>query len=122
MKEPGEYVAPNEPNVVTLVELDPLLAKFPMKRSLARHLRIGQSVNIRFEHGAKVKGVVDVISPIVDAQSGTIKVKVRIKNPDGAMLSGERCSIDIPISDQGYPGQSRSAHRVPNRLRGDYQR
>ncbi|NND99288.1 MAG: efflux RND transporter periplasmic adaptor subunit, partial [Pirellulaceae bacterium] len=44
LKEPGEFVAPNEPNVVTVVELDPLLAKFSMKRKLARNMAVGQSV------------------------------------------------------------------------------
>lgn len=105
LKEPGEYVAPNEPDLITLVELQPLLAKFPMKRSLARRLAVGQSVNVQFESGNLVQGVVDMISPVVDAQSGTIKVKVRIDNRNGALLSGERCMINIPIGDEPYPNQ-----------------
>ncbi|NND99607.1 MAG: hypothetical protein HKN47_20005 [Pirellulaceae bacterium] len=58
-----------------------------------------------------IVGMVDEISPVVDAQSGTIKVKVRIDNPDGELLSGERCSIDIPVS--GFPTREESA-AVPN--------
>lgn len=112
LKEPGEFVAPNEPNVVTIVELDPLLAKFSMKRSLARHVKIGESVRVLFEEiGKAVVGTVDEISPVVDAQSGTIKVKVRIDNPHGLILSGERCSIDIPIDDQPSNRESSAANK-----------
>ncbi len=99
LKEVGEYVAPNEPNVMTIVELDPLLAKFSMKRSLARHLRIGDEVQVRLEsRGFEVTGIIDTISPVIDAQSGTIKVKVRLENPDHAILSGERCQLSVPSS------------------------
>ena len=59
------------------------------------------------ELGKAVVGTVDEISPVVDAQSGTIKVKVRIDNPNGLILSGERCSVDIPIGDQ--PSNQESA-------------
>ncbi len=108
LKEPGEFVAPNEPNLVTIVELDPLLAKFSMKRSLARHVRVGELVDVMFEElGETVAGTVEQISPVVDAQSGTIKVKVRIENPDGRILSGERCAIDIQIRDE--PSQQEPA-------------
>jgi RND family efflux transporter MFP subunit len=105
LKEEGEYVAPNEPNVISLVELNPLLAKFPMKPTLARHLKINQTVSIRLEDGTEVDGLVDEISPIVDAQSGTIKVKIRIENNDGSLLSGERCMIDVPITDNELPAK-----------------
>lgn len=108
LKEPGEYVAPNEPDVITLVEIQPLLAKFPMKRTLARRLAIGQTVSVQFENGQLVQGIVDVISPVVDAQSGTIKVKVRIDNHDGSLLSGERCLINVPVGDEPYYQQPRS--------------
>jgi RND family efflux transporter MFP subunit len=103
LKEQGEYVAPNEPNVITLVELNPLLAKFPMKRSQAKSLRINGTVDVRLEDGKVVQGIVDEISPIVDAQSGTIKVKVRIDNHEGALLSGERCTINVPTPNDETP-------------------
>ncbi len=100
LKEPGEFVAPQEPNVLTIVELDPLLAKFSMRRSLAKQLSLGDSVTVKLGgHGKVVVGIVDQISPVVDAQSGTIKVKVRLDNGDGTILSGEQCTIDIPDSD-----------------------
>ena len=99
LKEPGEYVAPNEPNVIAMVEIDQLLAKFPMKPAMARHLQLSQQVNVRFQGRADVQGIVDEISPVVDAQSGTIKVKVRIDNRKNLLLSGERCSISLPGMD-----------------------
>lgn len=104
LKEAGEYVAPNEPNLVTIAELDPLLSKFSMKRSLARHIHAGDEVKVHFESiGKMVTGLVDVVSPVVDAQSGTIQVKVRIENPHRLILSGERCSINVSVN--GEPAQ-----------------
>jgi RND family efflux transporter MFP subunit len=100
LKEPGEFVAPQEPNVLTIVDLKSVLAKFSMQASLARHLKIGDSVTINFDTlGKSTIGIVDQISPIVDAQSGTIKVKVRIENSDREILSGEQCTIDVPVGE-----------------------
>ncbi len=98
LKEAGEYVAPNEPNIVTIAQVDPLLAKFSVKRSLARHIHVDDEVRVRFEEiGKIVLGKVEVVSPVVDAQSGTIKIKVRIDNPHRLILSGERCLIHIAV-------------------------
>lgn len=98
LKEVGEYVAPNEPNVMTVVELNPLLAKFSMKREYSRQLRVGDQVKVRLEESQRdVIGTIDMVSPVIDAQSGTIKVKVRIENQDHAILSGERCFLILPM-------------------------
>jgi RND family efflux transporter MFP subunit len=99
LKEVGEFVAPNDPNVVALVQLDPLLAKFSMKQSLAKRLHVGDALYVRFPDDRRVKGIVHVISPIIDAESGTVRVKLLIDNPDYSYTSGERCSLQIPLSD-----------------------
>jgi RND family efflux transporter MFP subunit len=100
LKEIGEFVAPNDPYVIALVQLDPLLAKFSMKRSLAKRLNVGEAVTVQFPDEQKAKGIVHTISPIIDAESGTVRVKVRIDNPDNSYVSGERCSLLIPLSDR----------------------
>jgi multidrug efflux pump subunit AcrA (membrane-fusion protein) len=44
---------------------------------------------------AETRGTVEFISPITDAESGTVLVKVRVANPHGRFRSGERCKIRV---------------------------
>ena len=104
LKEPGEYVSPQEPSVVTMVQLDPLLAKFALPRALAKRLKLGDKIRVMVG-SRSVVGTVDSVAPIVDAQSGTQKVKIRIGNPDGEILSGQRCQIDVPFDGEEATGE-----------------
>ena len=95
-REPGEYVAPNKPDVVTLVQLKKLLANFAMLISQADQLEPGQKVSLRFfESQTTVEGKVHFISPVTDAESGTVLVKVMVDNTEGLVRSGARCSIEL---------------------------
>tara|TARA_R110002111_G_scaffold1162_2_gene8219 strand:- start:14767 stop:15585 length:819 start_codon:yes stop_codon:yes gene_type:complete len=93
-KEQGEFVAPNSPETMTLVQIDKLLAYFTLTTQQASQMKIDDTVNIRFciSH-FKTEGTVEYISPVTDAQSGTVLVKVRIDNRNGKFRSGERCCI-----------------------------
>ena len=42
-----------------------------------------------------VKGAIDFISPVTDAESGTVRVKVRIDNPQNKYRSGQRCALQL---------------------------
>ena len=35
------------------------------------------------------------MAPITDAESGTVRVKVRIANQDGQFRGGERCTLQL---------------------------
>lgn len=95
-KEPGEFVAPNKPDVVTLVQLDTLMANFALVSNQSAQLRIGQSMKVHFtESDQTVSGEVAFISPVTDAESGTVLVKVAISNPEGNVRSGARCTIKL---------------------------
>lgn len=95
-KQVGEFVAPNNPDVLILVQLDPLLANFTMMSDQAPQLSEGQKIKVRLLSGnTEVLGVVEFIAPTTDAESGTIRIKVRIENPAGRLRSGERCKIDL---------------------------
>ena len=100
LKEEGEYVVPNDPDLLTLVQLDPLLAKFSLRRSHAAGLELGQTVTVSFPYDTDtVEGVIDEMSPIIDAESGTLRVKVRLENPHGRYDSGQRCSLHLSDPD-----------------------
>ncbi|MCO8121377.1 efflux RND transporter periplasmic adaptor subunit [Stieleria sp. TO1_6] len=95
-KQPGEYVAPISPEIVTLVQIDTLLATFAMIGPHAATLRQGQSIHVSMiESGQSVKGIVSYVAPVTDAESGTVLVKIRIENTEGRYRSGARCTIQI---------------------------
>ena len=95
-KDVGEFVAPTDPVVVEIVQLSPLLATFMMTRVKAEPLSVGQSTAVNLtEIDQQISGVIEFISPATDAESGLVRVKVRIENTDGALHSGERCELQL---------------------------
>jgi RND family efflux transporter MFP subunit len=93
-KQVGEYVAPNSAEVFTLVQLDQLLATFSVPDSWSPHLTVGEEIPVFVgESDQPTVGIVDTISPIIDAESATVRVKVRLDNRDGQLRSGERCRM-----------------------------
>lgn len=96
-KEVGEFVSPHDPQILTIVQLDTLLAKFSLRRSQAEHLQLGDELSILFPHlPSPVRGEIDEIAPVIDAESGTIRVKVRFDNSKRVCRSGQRCFLDLP--------------------------
>ena len=94
LKRSGEFTAPNDPNLMVLVQLDPLFATFDLASNEAEELRVGQPVSVRFgESGADAEGEIDYISPVIDAESGTVAIKVRLPNPQGQLQSGQACTF-----------------------------
>lgn len=96
-REIGEFVAPTDPVVVTVVQLDPLLATFSLPPAQVATLRAGQPAQVQFASGdTPVKAEIEFVSSVMDARSGTMRVKVRIPNAQGQCRSGERCTLLIP--------------------------
>jgi len=104
-KDEGEFVAPNDPYVVEIVTLDPLLATFSIPSSDALPLRKGDAVSVYLDDAEKiVAGEIDVVAPVTDAESGTVRVKVRIANRDGVYRGGERCTLQLkPVMETAGP-------------------
>jgi RND family efflux transporter MFP subunit len=93
-REVGEFVAPTDPVVMTVVQLDPLLATFSLHPATAQSLTVGHPVQVQFASMPDpVDGEVEFLSQTTDARSGTVRVKVKIPNPQGLCRSGERCSL-----------------------------
>lgn len=98
-KEPGEFAGPNDPKLLTIVQLDPLVAMFSAPSPQAHRLRNGQSVEVSLPGSrSRIEGLIEFVDPIVDGKSGTMRVKVRLDNPAGRYLSGEPCSLLIPTN------------------------
>ena len=93
-KEEGEFIGPNDPQLMTVMQLDPLLATFAVPSGLARKIHPGQVVRIRLpESDTQVEGTVKTVSPVIEGKSGTIRVEVRVDNPQQKFFSGEPCSL-----------------------------
>ena len=93
-KEEGEFIGPNDPQLMTVMQLDPLLATFAVPSALARKIHPGQVVRIGLpESATQVEGTVKTVSPVIEGKSGTIRVEVRVDNPQQKFFSGEPCSL-----------------------------
>jgi RND family efflux transporter MFP subunit len=93
-KDVGEFVAPTEPIVLTVVQLDPLLATFSVPAPEAYRLTTGQKVTVKVGFmGKATSGTVDFVSPVINAQSGTVTVKVQLPNASGQFRSGDNCRL-----------------------------
>jgi len=113
-KDEGEYVAPTDPYVLHMVQLERLWATFSIPGSHATALNVGDRVPVRVAAGtAAVEGVLEYVAPVTDAESGTVRLKVRLDNPDGAYRSGQRCSLQLPDT---VPGRTAGVSKTP--LRG----
>jgi len=96
VKDEGEYASPNDPTVFQIVQLRQLLATFPVPSQWARDLQVDKKVRVNFgEQLGSAEGIIEFVSPVTDAESGTVRVKIRIDNAKGLYRSGERCTIGL---------------------------
>jgi RND family efflux transporter MFP subunit len=122
-REVGEFVSPTDPVVVTVVQLDPLLATFSLRPDQAGLLQAGRAIQVLFAASEiPVKAEVEFVSRVTDARSGTVRVKVRIPNAKGACRSGDRCVLMLSDKAPSSPASPtapaitdppRSAKRSP---------
>ncbi len=94
-KDRGEFVAPNTPEIATIVQIDKLLANFTLLGSQSVTLKVGQPIEVSFHDETTAPGIVEYIAPVNDAESGTTLVKICIDNTHQARRSGERCRIRV---------------------------
>jgi RND family efflux transporter MFP subunit len=107
--EEREYIAAPNSVVVTIVQLNPLRIVFPLSTSAAVKLRKDQAVTVRFPETDEVaEGHVELVSPITDAESGMVRVKVLVPNADGRYRSGVRAVLVSP-TDSPLAGASAKA-------------
>ncbi|MEM7560921.1 MAG: efflux RND transporter periplasmic adaptor subunit, partial [Planctomycetota bacterium] len=86
-----------EPEIIELVQLNVLKVEFSVPHQVAAQLTTGDSVTLRIgrQTPEKAEGEIRFVSPVVDAQTGTSRVKVRIQNPDLQFRAGVSCQLVI---------------------------
>lgn len=98
-KEVGEFVAPTDPVVMHIVQLSTLKSVFSVPMQKASELQQGATVSLLIGYEPlRCQGVIEFVSPIAEAQSATVRVKIRIPNPDGLIPSGAFCRWDLRSS------------------------
>jgi RND family efflux transporter MFP subunit len=94
-KEEADFVGANGNPVLTIMQLDPLRITFSIPNTQGQSLRVGQAVALTFpESEQSAVGHVEFVSPITDAESATVRVKVLLNNPKGKYRCGVRSVID----------------------------
>jgi RND family efflux transporter MFP subunit len=95
-KEVGEFVAANDPAVITVVQLNPLRLVLSIPRNHALRMKDVSTVPIRFvATQIEVSARVEHVSPVTDAESNTVMVRLTIDNSDGRFRAGDRCLLDL---------------------------
>lgn len=68
-------------------------------------VELGQKVELEFIAlpGKKVQGEIDFVSPVLDQQSRTLKVRATIKNEEGKLKPGMVANAEITFNLEGLP-------------------
>jgi len=95
-KEIGEQVSPTDPVVLHLVQIKTLKAIFSVPVDAAQSLRSGHVLRLSVGNERESRnGVIEHVSVVADAKSGTVSVTVRIPNAEGKIRSGLVCRWDL---------------------------
>ena len=96
--EAGATIAANT-RVFHVLDPDPLLAVIHIPDASRQSLRAGQGVRIQAAGSVQATGVIDRISPVVDAESGTVKVTVELDAAGpaaGMLVPGSFVTVQVP--------------------------
>ena len=90
LKQVGEFVAPNSPVVLRLIDVRQLRATFSIQESELANVKVGGVVRIQLSSGLITQGIVEFVPPVADAETGWFMISAKIENADGKII-GSRC-------------------------------
>lgn len=85
----GEWAKPGD-TLVELVDASVLHLRVNVPAAAARKLKDGQPLPVSIEGADTLNGSVSFISPVTDAASGLVEVRVRFANPAGRVAAGSK--------------------------------
>ena len=95
-KQVGEYVSPTDPVILHIVHLQALKAVFSVPLEQASAIHPGLRVELKVgSSNEMVEATVIYVSPVANAESETVPVKVRIPNRDRQIPIGVVCRWDL---------------------------
>ncbi len=97
----GEFVQPGK-NLFELVSLDPIEVEFRLSEVDSSRVQLGQVVDVRVAPypDEVFKATVSVISPTIDPQTRTLRVKASVENPEGRLRPGLFAHADLGVSER----------------------
>lgn len=95
-KDAGEFVSPSDPVVARVVQLDPLLVVFSVPLHHRDAFHQNQTVTLQLGYAdLTAQGTVEFVSRTTDSSNSSVRVKVRLPNPNGEYQSGERALLRL---------------------------
>jgi RND family efflux transporter MFP subunit len=94
-KRAGEFLSPLHPEIVTLIQVDRLLARFNVPSTQIGVFSPGKSFQLQLVDGTKVEATVFSVGVFTEAQSGTVEIKLVIENQNLNLRSGEFLVLEI---------------------------
>jgi multidrug efflux pump subunit AcrA (membrane-fusion protein) len=93
-RDPSEAVSAANPHVLTVVQIDRLNVNLFLPPARVEKMKNGDRAELLLlDPERRVPATVEFVSPIIDAASGTVRVKFAIENPTGEIRSGGRCTL-----------------------------
>lgn len=93
-RDASEAVSLSNPHVLTVVQIDRLLVNLFLTPARAEQLKVaGSAALLLGEKAQPAVGIVEFISPVTDAASGTVRVKFVIENAKGEYRSGTTAQL-----------------------------
>jgi membrane fusion protein, multidrug efflux system len=96
----GQYVAVGT-SLVTLQQLDPIYADFPVPEEALRSLAAGQQVNMTVDAipGRSFEGKIEAIDARVSAESRNVTARAVFANPDRKLLPGMFANLTVTTGE-----------------------
>ena len=96
----GQYVAVGT-SLVTLQQLDPIYADFPVPEEALRSLAVGQAVSMTVDAipGRSFEGKVEAIDARVSAESRNVTARAVFANPDRKLLPGMFANLTVTTGE-----------------------
>jgi len=81
--------------LMTIVQIDPLKAVFHMPPGETAVLKPGGTVFLQVaSRPGRLEGLIEFVSPVIEPDSGTVRVTVRVPNVKGTVQAGTRCTLE----------------------------
>jgi RND family efflux transporter MFP subunit len=96
--EAGDHVQPGT-KLVTLIDTSAVYAVFPLQEDDAVDVSEGLAAEITLDAfpGRRFSGRVDLVSPLIDSQSGSVSVKARLNNPGARFKPGMFARVKVRL-------------------------
>lgn len=95
-KEVAELTGGANDQIITLVQLDPLKLILHVSTTHALKMKIGDEILLRIETLEKKQmATIDTVAPVIDAESGTVRITIRLDNKYNIVRSGMRVHAEI---------------------------